>query len=135
MQLFKATRTAGAALVGDFKLRPYYSASFHLAAVASFVSHCMRALLDVAKLALRLLITVPIIVTPFLWLNIPTHLLETFDNFLGASISVITAGLSPVFFVLRTLSSVLCGYGEGSSLFLDEHEAESADLRATFAIC
>jgi hypothetical protein len=130
---FSATRTAASALYADFKFKPYYNFGFHLDAFTSFFCHILRALYDLAAILLRVLITPFCILNPLSWPGLPNHALNLVDDCVGFAISVVSIAIHPITFVLRTLSSMIRGYEEGTD-YDQGREAEEEDLNMAMTI-
>jgi hypothetical protein len=130
---FSATRTAASALYADFKFKPYYNFGFHLDAFTSFLCHILRALYDLSALLLRILITPLCILNPLSWPGLPDHVINLVDDGIGFAISLVSIAIHPVIFVLRTLSSMIRGYEEGTDYDWGK-EAEEEDLSMAMTI-
>ena len=124
---FNSTRTASDALYGDFKFKPYYNLGFHLDGIISMFCHILRTSYDLILFALHLVLSVFYILNPFAWIYLPGHAINAVDNALAFGISIITSAISPIIFVLRTLTSMIFGYEEGSD-YDNGKTDEEADL-------
>ena len=111
---FKSTAIAANALYGDFKFKPYYNMGFHLDALTSFICHIVRALYNLASIALRVLITPLCLLNPLAWLSLPDHALNLIDDLVGFVISLAPIIIHPLIFLVRTLTSVMFGYEQQS---------------------
>lgn len=130
---FSATQTAASALYAELKFKAYYNVGFHLEAITTFICHLLRALYNLNALLLRVLITPFCILNPFSWPSFPGHAVNLVDDFVGLAISLTTIALHPVIFTLRTLSSMIFGYEEGTDYDLGVEEEEE-DLNKAMAI-
>ncbi|MCW8408118.1 hypothetical protein OQJ13_03935 [Legionella sp. PATHC035] len=131
---FNATRIAAYAIYAELKLYPYYNFGFHLDAITSFFCHILRALYDLSAFLLRVLITPFYLLNPFSWPSIPGHTLNLIDDLVGFALSAVSITLHPVIFVLRTLSSMIRGYDEGTDYDWGG-DNEEEDLAAAMTIC
>lgn len=132
---FNATYTAAAAIYAEFKFYPYYNFGFHLDAITSFFCHIFRALYDLAAFLLRVVATPFFLLNPFCWPSLPSHALNLVDDIVGAALSVVSIAIHPILFIIRTLSSMIRGYDEGTDYDwgLKEYDEEE-DLKMAMAI-
>ncbi|CAM2924632.1 Uncharacterised protein [Legionella steigerwaltii] len=130
---FSATRIAASAIYAEFKLYPYYNFGFHLDAITSFFCHILRALYDLSAFLLRVLITPFYLLNPFSWPSLPGHALELVDDLVGCALSTVSIVIHPVIFILRTLSSMIRGYDEGTDYDWGT-ETEEQDLEMAMTI-
>lgn len=118
---FTSTRIAGRALVTTCNCKPYFNWAYHFDAIVTFTAHLFRAVYNIASFIASILAT-PIYIIPFFWLGLPKHILSIPDYFVGFVISVATAAIAPVIFVLRTVSTLIFGYGVGFDVYQEEDE-------------
>lgn len=81
-----------------------------------------------------MLITPFYLLNPFSWPSIPGHTLNLIDDLVGFALSAVSITLHPVIFVLRTLSSMIRGYDEGTDYDWGG-DNEEEDLAAAMTIC
>lgn len=113
-RFFQATQEASAALYAGLTPRPYCDFNFHLKALVHFMAHLVRTAKNLAALTLNAVITPFYLLSPLTWLSIPGHLLNLADRALGFSISAITLTIHPLIMTLRTITSILFGYQNGT---------------------
>ncbi|KTC90551.1 hypothetical protein OQJ18_01115 [Fluoribacter dumoffii] len=131
---FSATSIAASAIYAEFKLYPYYNAGFHLHALTSFCCHIGRALYDLSAFLLRVLITPFCLLNPFSWPSLPGHTLNLIDDLVGFALSVVSIAIHPVIFAVRTLTSMLIGYHEGTDYDWGD-DTEDKDLDMAMTMC
>lgn len=124
--LFSYTIVAKDALYGDIKFKPYYHIGFHLDAITSFLCHVLRTIYYLAATLLRLTILSLSLPNPFAWLGIPEQALNLLDDVAATLIAAFTVAIHPVIVVLRTLSSLFCGYEKNvdDELGVEEKDSE-----------
>ncbi|WP_232220398.1 hypothetical protein [Legionella tunisiensis] len=66
------------------------------------------------------------ILNPLAWIWLPGHVMELVDDVVGALISAVTIVIHPAISVIRTLSSMIFGYEEGTDCDwgVDEEEKD-----------
>ncbi|MCW8397997.1 hypothetical protein OQJ26_04225 [Legionella sp. PATHC038] len=131
---FNATRIAAYAIYAELKLYPYYNFGFHLDAITSFFCHILRALYDLSAFLLRVLITPFYLLNPFSWPSVPGHALNLIDDVVGFALSAVSIAIHPIIFVLRTLSSMIRGYDQGTDYDWGG-DSEEEDLEMAMTIC
>ncbi len=82
---------------------------------------------------LRTVVTPLCILNPFTWLDLPAHLLNIVDDAVAVAICLVSVVVHPAIFALRTLSSMIFGYEEGSDFDYGQDAAEE-DLTLAMAI-
>lgn len=130
---FSATQTAANALYADFKFKPYYDVNFHLATISSFICHILRALCDLTRTVLRVVITPLILLNPLAWLSIPDHAMNLIDDIAGFAVSLLTVVIYPLIVTIRTVMSMGLGYQKDSEYDCDIDD-EYDDLSRSRAI-
>ncbi|KTD74146.1 hypothetical protein [Legionella tucsonensis] len=130
---FNATYTAAAAIYAEFKFYPYYNFGFHLDALTSFFCHIFRALYDFTAFLLRVVTTPFFLLNPFFWPSLPSHALNLVDDLVGTALSVVSIAIHPILFIIRTLSSMIRGYDEGTDYDWGADQEEE-DLKMAMTI-
>jgi len=130
---FSATSTAASAIYAEFKFYPYYNFGFHLDAITSFFCHILRALYDLTAFLLRVLITPFCLLNPLSWPSLPGHTINLIDDLVGFALSAVSVVIHPFIVVIRTLSSMIRGYDEGTDYDWGT-KTEEEDLEMAMAI-
>ncbi|HHF7367472.1 TPA: hypothetical protein ACPSKY_002606 [Legionella bozemanae] len=130
---FNATSTAASAIYAEFKFYPYYNFGFHLDALTSFFCHILRALYDLTAFLLRVVATPFFLLNPFCWPSLPGHALNLVDDIVGTALSLVSIAIHPILFIIRTLSSMIRGYDEGTDYDWGSDQEEE-DLNMAMAI-
>ncbi|KTD40485.1 hypothetical protein [Legionella parisiensis] len=82
---------------------------------------------------LRVFITPFLLLNPFSWPGLPTHALNLVDDLVGSALSIVSIALHPILFIIRTLSSMIRGYDEGTDYDWGS-DREEDDLEMAMAI-
>ena len=109
----------GKNLFSEMTFKPYVSASFHACALFSSIGYLLRSVQHLLSLAVTLLTSPFLILTPWNLFSVPWIVLEQASNSILNAIAVI---IQPCFFLLRTLTSLTLGYQQMPMIELNNRE-------------
>lgn len=132
MNLFPTTTIATKALLATIDYQSYYNVWFHMDAVTMLLSHIVRAIID-AFFLLSSLVLLPLsLLTPLTWLWVPQLTLQLIDSACAFPVAIAAIAAQPVVTLIRTLTSIMCGYREGTEYDdgqeIDERHFEQATM-------
>jgi hypothetical protein len=110
---FKSAKGSINALLSEAKVTPYWNGLLHLDASYTFVGHALRAAFNAASMVGYILSAPVYLFSP---LDLPLLPLVIAEHLFATCVSLLTLGLQPLFFTLRTIMTLGCGYQESSNL-------------------
>ena len=130
----RAIESSGSALYAEITFRPYWDAGFHLCALATIVTHILRAFNNFVSVLTTILSAPFLIITPW---HIPFVPIALIEHAIACSFSLVAAMVTPVFFVFRTITSLFLGYQEDNACLTwdSSKEEEQAYLDEALRFC